>query len=330
MFRNASLANSGTYKCVLENGITEDSIKKDVVIHEPIKPFVTANISSETVVEHYRNCSLDCGLTGTPVPTYRWMRNGHLLNENNKLLFILRASEEDDGIFECEARNRAGSATNEFSVRVTNVPRKLQPWIIIIMIFLGTIILVIFLVVLVVSKKKAHLKGSSVRRGKTRFVRNIHGKLFISYRFSPVFVAPIARQTTVQSDITEIELLPSQPTCLDDQESTPIIEHTIPPQNLRKKGILGSGQFGIVYKGFLTVPAFLSNTQFGIPVAIKGSTYFFNYYTLMCFQKLKKTMQLTRLRLAFWSMSWKSWWKWKSIRMSWLWSVLPLKSELSF
>ena len=79
---------------------------------------------------------IECTANGIPMPVFSWMKDGTILEEisDNRIKIvtimhagrsrrssrveILDASTGDDGVYECNASNKAGSASRQFLIKL--------------------------------------------------------------------------------------------------------------------------------------------------------------------------------------------------------------------
>lgn len=140
---------------------------------EPKKRRLEVNIESETdpYIHRYepadpvvhavydKRQDLQCVARAKPQPHYTWFKDGielkrdsdaHRYEDDGQVLVLPRVVEEDSGVYECVARNRAGEARHDWSVFVTGDPsgkttvskqRKHLLWMIVIAVVVGFLIM---------------------------------------------------------------------------------------------------------------------------------------------------------------------------------------------
>lgn len=91
-------------------------------------PFVDPTIPKMTTSSVNENVVLQCPITGTPTPFYRWKKNNRSLRfnprkyrflENGLQLMIMDANLMDSGEYECIGRNQAGVKSVDVTLQVT-------------------------------------------------------------------------------------------------------------------------------------------------------------------------------------------------------------------
>ncbi|KAL3989826.1 Immunoglobulin I-set domain family protein [Acanthocheilonema viteae] len=126
-----SLADSGNYSCVALNRAGESSLDFYVEILSAPHLDYSRNEQQPHVIAG-RPITLWCMVSGYPLPTIRWMKDGYLvpinkksdirLVENGQGLEILEAKREHAGIWTCEASNAAGKTDYELTLDVWTLP----------------------------------------------------------------------------------------------------------------------------------------------------------------------------------------------------------------
>ncbi|XP_038610337.1 brother of CDO isoform X3 [Tachyglossus aculeatus] len=112
----ATERDSGTYRCMADNGVGEPGVAVvlyRVQVFEP--PVVTVELSRQ-VVPWGQSARLACVVRGNPPPSMLWLHNAVPLAPSQRLnlaggtLWLARVGPLDDGLYQCMAENEVGSA----------------------------------------------------------------------------------------------------------------------------------------------------------------------------------------------------------------------------
>ncbi|XP_058151828.1 brother of CDO isoform X2 [Dasypus novemcinctus] len=129
----ASEEDSGTYRCMADNGVGEPGaavILYNVQVFEP--PEVTMELS-QLVIPWGQSAKLACEVRGNPPPSVLWLRNAAPLASSQRLrlsrkaLRVVGVGPEDDGVYQCMAENEVGSAHAVVQLRTTGPGTTLRP-----------------------------------------------------------------------------------------------------------------------------------------------------------------------------------------------------------
>ncbi|KAI4892791.1 hypothetical protein NFI96_028928 [Prochilodus magdalenae] len=126
--RDLRAEDSGTFSCVAVSPAGQDSRLYTVFVLVPPSILGQADVQVNPVEGSV--ITLECEVTGTPLPQVSWFRDGqplllttrtHLLPTRTALR-ISRVSQSDSGLYACVAQSRAGSAERRFHVQVPAPP----------------------------------------------------------------------------------------------------------------------------------------------------------------------------------------------------------------
>ncbi|XP_073439014.1 hemicentin-1 [Dendrobates tinctorius] len=122
---NTGEQDQGLYTCVATNVAGEAEIQYGIQILVPPTIEDTDDLG-EYIVVASNSIELECYVTGAPMPTVRWMKNGIPLDigdgmyvqSNGQKLIIQESESTDSGSYECIAKNEAGTSRKLFIVNV--------------------------------------------------------------------------------------------------------------------------------------------------------------------------------------------------------------------
>lgn len=126
--------DSGTYRCVADNGVGEPgaaAVLYNVQVFEP--PEVTVELS-QLVIPWGQSAKLTCEVRGNPPPSVLWLRNAVPLTPSQRLrlsqraLRVVSVGPEDEGVYQCMAENEVGSAHAVVQLRTARPGTTLRPW----------------------------------------------------------------------------------------------------------------------------------------------------------------------------------------------------------
>ncbi|CAO4384085.1 unnamed protein product [Caenorhabditis nigoni] len=251
--RDITPSSSGKYQCVAKKDGSEE-IQEIVLEVEGIsKPYNSDAESRPAVTVNYdETFVIDCGITGNPLPDVKWFKDGHPYTSGEmegNLLKVSKARVEDDGNFECLAVNRAGSR-NFFEVKVDGGPERSPLFYWFATIFvLGCIGSVRY------NKNKLNMFCEIMRCGAGPMPEDLR-------------LLPIKERTDYLRIPKEFEIA---------EENLEICEE------------IGTGIFGLVSKGYLSMADPKSQIEYKtrLPVAIRRTKYSFDVYQTVLIKKLK-------------------------------------------
>ncbi|KAM4722858.1 hemicentin-1 [Rhinophrynus dorsalis] len=119
--------DAGTYTCVVVNEAGKDSMHYNVhVLLPPTFDDSNENLSKDITSLVNKTLVMDCAVTGNPIPTISWLKDGHRIMEgkhyrllsNGRSLQILNTQLMDTGRYICVVENSAGSAQKSFNLNV--------------------------------------------------------------------------------------------------------------------------------------------------------------------------------------------------------------------
>ncbi|XP_068513036.1 hemicentin-2 isoform X2 [Anas acuta] len=121
-------SHSGDYTCLAANDVGSVSLTTTLVVHGP--PEMMGSGWENVSVVAGQPLELHCNVSGTPVPSITWHKDGHpvdgaggpLLLRRGQTLRFAAVRSEDTGTYSCTARSRAGEARRHFVLLVLVPP----------------------------------------------------------------------------------------------------------------------------------------------------------------------------------------------------------------
>ncbi|KAL1237506.1 Vascular endothelial growth factor receptor [Trichinella spiralis] len=235
---NVHLSHQGIYACEAQSQENGMSVRrtKNLVVMQPTLPTISNSHFVELEANYSEPYDIFCNCTGFPKPKVEWYKNGHqqftttsirLLSEG-KQLRILRVVKEDAGLYRCRATNRAGFAEANFTLIVSGLANEhlttrsiyaMQ----ISLALIGSLSLFLFVALFIVKRRN---------QLRIKCLEEMHQKLIQSMDCVP-------------------NVDPNIPINDQPENLTYDFRYEIPLKCLEVGDILGEGQFGRVYEGFI-------------------------------------------------------------------------------
>ncbi|XP_075903122.1 hemicentin-1 [Nelusetta ayraudi] len=119
------LIDSKVYTCTAENPAGNVSLSYN--LHIQAKPRIQPGPSLLKALIG-QTVALPCVVQGEPSPEVTWFHNGLPVGDKNTTpLRILRANHDDQGTYQCVARNTAGQETSEIKLEILEAPSFAEP-----------------------------------------------------------------------------------------------------------------------------------------------------------------------------------------------------------
>ncbi|RXN18375.1 hemicentin-2 isoform X1 [Labeo rohita] len=123
IINNVTVSDGGTYVCIAENTVGSIRALSFVRVREP--PMLRGEARTSQTVVQGRAAMLDCAVSGDPVPSLRWHKDGQPILGSlrfhplrNGSLALYSATMGDSGEYRCVAESEAGVAERTISLKV--------------------------------------------------------------------------------------------------------------------------------------------------------------------------------------------------------------------
>ncbi|KAJ3604124.1 hypothetical protein NHX12_028865 [Muraenolepis orangiensis] len=123
--------HGGKFACTAENTAGEARRAYNIVVQAPPVISGTTGLQEQTVVLG-QEAEFQCRVSGRPVPRVEWSRDGEVLSrdgdphvefpEEGQVLKVKSVRLRDQGLYQCLARNNAGTQTRQFRLTVQAPP----------------------------------------------------------------------------------------------------------------------------------------------------------------------------------------------------------------
>ena len=122
--------DAGTYKCVAKNEEGEVTSRAAVAVKEKVEApkIVEGPDTVPLEVVEGDEVLLEVTISGKPKPDVTWFKDGKRVRDSSRIslkpkgnkfsLVILSIKPDDAGTYKCEAKNKAGTVTKTFNVKV--------------------------------------------------------------------------------------------------------------------------------------------------------------------------------------------------------------------
>lgn len=121
VFPKVQLSDSGTYVCRANNTVGSDQVEVTLSVTAPLRVEVKPRVEAVDIGQSLR---LECAVSGFPVSSVWWLRNGQPLVGggrvvvNREVVRIDTVGLEDKGLYQCFARNEKETAQGVGEVRL--------------------------------------------------------------------------------------------------------------------------------------------------------------------------------------------------------------------
>lgn len=119
---NLSTNDAGIYRCLVTNSVGSQWCNPiELVI---LTPPAISNQSGDISLYEGKSASLSIAVSGSPIPTIRWFKDGNQLSETSNRLDLGSLSLDEEGTYSCEVSNEAGSVNcSPIEVEVKEIVR---------------------------------------------------------------------------------------------------------------------------------------------------------------------------------------------------------------
>ncbi|XP_049697575.2 hemicentin-1 [Helicoverpa armigera] len=117
---NAQPHNAGTYKCIVSN--VHGTVIKEFSLNVLEPPFISEFDILDVQLKEGVNATLECNARGTPAPKLSWTYNNTNWHEHNSSLSSSNITRQSEGIYRCDATNKAGATHIVYRVTIVAAP----------------------------------------------------------------------------------------------------------------------------------------------------------------------------------------------------------------
>ncbi|KAM3966057.1 hemicentin-1 [Aphomia sociella] len=117
---NVQVHNTGTYKCVVNN--KHGTIARQFTLDVLVPPFISDFDLLDVELKDGLNATLSCAAKGSPAPTIKWSYNNSNWYTEKSILIGTNITKRSEGLYRCDAINKAGAAHLVYSVSVVSAP----------------------------------------------------------------------------------------------------------------------------------------------------------------------------------------------------------------
>ncbi|XP_059061700.1 hemicentin-2-like [Achroia grisella] len=118
---NVQIHNTGTYKCIVNN--KHGTIVRQFTLDVLVSPFISDFDVLDVQLKDGSNATLSCDAKGSPAPTIKWSFKNSNWHVENTTLIGTNISSGSEGLYRCDATNKAGAAHLVYRVSVVSSPK---------------------------------------------------------------------------------------------------------------------------------------------------------------------------------------------------------------
>ncbi|XP_063831762.1 hemicentin-1-like [Ostrinia nubilalis] len=118
---NVQLRHTGTYKCIVSN--KHATVTRQFTLDVLVPPFISEFDLLDVQLKESTNATLECNAKGSPQPDVKWTYNNSNWQVQNSSLVSAGLTEASEGLYRCDAVNKAGTAHIVYRVSVVAAAR---------------------------------------------------------------------------------------------------------------------------------------------------------------------------------------------------------------
>ncbi|CAK1542735.1 unnamed protein product [Leptosia nina] len=118
---DTKLHNSGLYKCIVSNEY--GTVNREFTLNVLEPPYISQFDLLDVQLKEGTNATLECTAKGIPEPKISWSYNNSHWQQQNTTLITTNLSLQSEGIFRCDATNKAGVAHLVYNVTIVSAAR---------------------------------------------------------------------------------------------------------------------------------------------------------------------------------------------------------------
>lgn len=118
VIKSAKTADSGSYHCIIENGVGK--AEKIFYVSVVKKPVIISDCKDVYILHTNQTKDITCSATGIPKPIIKWKYGGKIINFGE---IIQIDSTFESGKLSCIAENSEGIDEKSFSMEIINLPK---------------------------------------------------------------------------------------------------------------------------------------------------------------------------------------------------------------